>query len=639
MAKRQPAGEDDVMERWWTRVRGVLACVALASGVAACGGGTEENGGGVTPVGDVVTLDGVLAEDAPVPCGGCADGLHCDRATNLCLACLRDDHCAEGERCIGGACAVLVCEPGDTTCTDEVERHCNELGTAWDELPCSGDRVCVGDLCRDKICRPGAIRCQSGLVLTCAPTGLSETSARCDDGELCVEGEGCTFVRHDLMVIVDTSGSMRRIPEDPNEPAWTEPWPVCESMLEPQTRIGIARKLFRRLLDEEDAILARSDFALMRFPQFVDGIFVEDPADPGGTACKFGLWQSGSGEALTGDDDSHATGTGEPEADWFAGVLWQALMVPDPRVPGFAGLGVDVRKEAILAYVDGQEVAVPGADAVPCQLANGTLQCGLDRPCLGPEGARTCHDVVNPELRAMGQTPIGRTLFYASEYYRRFVHVEGRPCATDADCGSSNYTCADGACSDPLARCRKTVIVLITDGTETPIPEDEFFRARVQAKRLHYGLGCADAADCLNGATCEAVRSCKADADGAIGVVCDTDQDCCRTEVPCGVTCAEAVDVCATPDLLVQAREDAATAAAVVFVDPEGVQRIEDAAGVPLPMTVHVVDVAGGSEQNERVALLGGGALLLHSLYDLDALIADLRSVFDIKAGSQCLVE
>lgn len=617
------------------RIRTAAPLAALVWLVAACGGGTEggPDGGGDASAGPDVVGAVDVSPDLRLPCGGCGAGQQCDEAADRCVECLGDEHCAEDARCDENVCQPLVCQPQETTCADGVEHRCNQRGIGWVDVPCAEGQVCIGDTCHALLCEPGAVRCNGGLLAVCAPSGLSEDVSQCAEGELCVPGEGCVEVRHDILVAMDTSGSMRRIPDVSEWFEWTDPWPVCESFDEPQTRIGIARELFRRLLAEEDQLLADSDFALFRFPQRADGVFVKDLAAPGERACDFGLWESVFGETLTGDDGRHETGGGEGP-DWFAESLRQTLLVPDPRQPGFAAADTQARRDAMLPWVDGVEEAVPGADAVACDHSTGVLDCGLDRPCLGPEGARTCHDVTNPELRATGETPIGRTLYYVGEYLRRFVRVGGAPCEAAADCASANYRCEEGVCFDPLAQCRKAVIVLITDGVEDPIPDDRFFRARVQAKRLQFGLGCAEDGDCLSGATCEPVRVC-ADPAGAVGVTCAADEDCAGRDE----TCQPAVDTCVTPALLAAAHEDPAVAAAVVFVDPEGAQRVVDGEGRPIAATIHVLDVAGGAEENGRIALLGGGLHLLHSLYDLDAVIEDLRSVFDIKAGAQCLGE
>ena len=115
----------------------------------------------------------------------------------------------------------------------------------------------------------------------------------------------------------------------------------------------------------------------------------------------------------------------------------------------------------------------------------------------------SCVVTTNAELRAVGATPIGKSLFYASEYLRHFVLVEGQFCEEDADCASSNHSCVDGQCHDEFAYCRENVIVLFSDGAETEnVHIDDFFHPRVQAKRLFYGLGCQTDADCLSGAMC-----------------------------------------------------------------------------------------------------------------------------------------
>ena len=44
--------------------------------------------------------------------------------------------------------------------------------------------------------------------------------------------------------------------------------------------------------------------------------------------------------------------------------------------------------------------------------------------------------------------------------------VEGRDCEQDVDCGSQDYVCVDGTCTDPLNHCRPNLLLVFTDGRE-----------------------------------------------------------------------------------------------------------------------------------------------------------------------------
>ena len=158
-------------------------------------------------------------------------------------------------------------------------------------------------------------------------------------------------------------------------------------------------------------------------------------------------------------------------------------------------------------------------------------ECTLSLNCPSEAGkawciGQKCAVLVEPELHATGGTPLGRSLFYAGEILRHLVVAEGRPCSADSDCGSPHYTCVEGACRDPYRACRPNLIVMFTDGGESfdNFPET-FFHPQVQAKRLHYGLGCTSDADCLNGAAC-------------VSGICELpevvpSQVCHLTDVPC----------------------------------------------------------------------------------------------------------
>ena len=228
---------------------------------------------------------------------------------------------------------------------------------------------------------------------------------------------------------------------------------------------------------------------------------------------------------------------------------------------------------------------------------------------------------MDPELRGVGFTPIGKSLFYAGEYFRHQVLVEGKACMADADCASPHHTCVDGLCHDPLHECRPNVVVLLTDGGETEDRDSgTFFHPRAQAKRLHYGLGCAGDADCAGGATCQA-GSCQPPLlpypDGTqmcsvFGIPCAADGDCISpcTGGQCPVTCGPA-------------RVDGMTQGEA--------GRITDQAGHPVSLTLHVVDASGVDGGNADLAAYGGGLHVSVDLVDVDALVQRLQPLLDTK--------
>ena len=207
------------------------------------------------------------------------------------------------------------------------------------------------------------------------------------------------------------------------------------------------------------------------------------------------------------DPDSHTTGPGE---DWFKSNMKEVIGVP------FSG-GTDDNLDEVLQWMDGVEELVHLTAVTDC---NATT-------CPGFCDVGNCYLHTNHELRADGGTPLGRTLFYAGEYLRRFVLLEGKACNSKADCSSPHYQCVEGHCRDPLYNCRQTVIVLFTDGGETMNKsKTDFFNPINQAKRMFVGLGCTLDSDC------PPLEFCNVDL-GMCAEGCSDDQGC-----PTGTVCS-----------------------------------------------------------------------------------------------------
>jgi hypothetical protein len=202
-----------------------------------------------------------------------------------------------------------------------------------------------------------------------------------------------------------------------------------------------------------------------------------------------------------------------------------------------------------------------------------------------------CWYHTNPELRALSGTPLGRSMFYAGEYYRRHVYKEGNPCETDEDCGNVNYYCDEGTCHDPYRKCRPNQILLFTDGEESPATTTgEFHNPRVQAKRFRYGLCCDTDDDCFEGSICE-------------------DTVCGDYEQPNNGG-GGSLYIAETPC------------------------RLEASNGEAIQVTTHVIDLsagAGGAGNNKQIADDGGG--IFYSATDLnpDDILAQMLLLIDVK--------
>ena len=423
--------------------------------------------------------------DPTAEISGCGAGEFCETTARLCVECV-----GYAQRCTGEADRARR-----ETCMPPVAAGLGLLtsGGFFENDPCGVGEVCVetGPIsaeCRPKVCEPGFSTCASGgKVSRCDASGTLLTEETCVAGRACYSGS-CEPVRHNVVLVFDTSGSMwfyldRSYSGTPftcqaNQTPCMRDFPLCDDPADPLTLLTLSKRVFSEVVDE--AIGGFAQYALQRFPQ------VESPANPPG--CMLG-WYS-MGERMTGDDDSIDT----TASSWFGDNLSEVLAVPFP-----VRVTLDNSRE-ITRWLDNVELL--GATAKTCTKND---DCGPRGRCGSYNGEQRCFEHDNPELRASGQTPLGKSLFYAGEYIRRFVRVDGKPCTTDASCGSSGYMCLDNQCVDPYRKCKDDFIILFTDGDESQHQaESEFFNPVVQAKRLAYGLDCASDTDCRGGAVCTA---------------------------------------------------------------------------------------------------------------------------------------
>jgi len=228
--------------------------------------------------------------------------------------------------------------------------------------------------------------------------------------------------------------------------------------------------------------------------------------------------------------------------------------------------------------------------------------------CTEPTGKGVCRIYENPELRAVGWTPLGTSLFYAGEYFRKHVVADGRPCLLQADCESSAYLCVDGVCVDPNRACRQRSIVVFTDGIDTSSP-GLFMQPVVQAKRMHMGLDCAKSADCAKGHVC------------AVGGTCQVQEGNYNPCESVNGTC----DVEATrfPEAF-----------------SEGQNRLRDRLKQPIRITTHVVNAAGSpSASISEIAAYGGGQVIDVDLADSASLLKGIQGAVGWKDVKLTCVE
>ena len=175
--------------------------------------------------------------------------------------------------------------------------------------------------------------------------------------------------------------------------------------------------------------------------------------------------------------------------------------------------------------------------------------------------------------------------------------------------------------------------MVFTDGgesTDTWAEEKKsssaFFHPRVQAKRLHFGLGCQTDVDCLNGAKC------------ASGV-CNTPgteitpEVCHLTSVPCqGNAVCKEYKYKKSGGIAIFSGECESTG--LNFVDAKaGKNVLRDPAGTPIGVTVHVVDAAESMAGNSLIAAMGGGKHVSVDFADVSSIVEAFLPLLDIKTS------
>ena len=595
-------------------------------------------------------------------CGDLCPAELCDEATGTCNECntLYDCDQTAKEWCNNKECVSTLCIPGTLECLDgETVGECTDDGEAWESTACGEGAFCVFGECKEPICEPGTVECAYQQKKICDSSGTSWAYVACPPGFGC-SGNDCTPLKNNVVVVMDTSGSMasqdfsfpiggggttnecQTDADCPNGlqccedalfgsgasctdpatlpiPICTPPgsggllddvgnvacvcgdgncdpmeFPNCESLECPISKLGLAKYTINNLITggEFDA----ANVVLQRFPQGITA----NPSLQCGIDIGFGSfegekrgWYYSAGTEMSGDNGVHITIDG----DYFDNNMHEVLSVAFPTT------GEEDSIAQLSSWIDGDETME--ATSTPCQ-GNNDCPGGY---CGNEGGQSVCFYHGSPELRALGGTPLGRALFYAGEYIRRHMVVDGKLCETDADCENVNYYCNpdNGRCFDPLADCRETVIVMMSDGAcsgpddgSANCEDDPFFEPENTAKRLRYGLGCEGDGDCGDGASCE------------------------------GGTC--------------QGYPTNYGYGGINYQDSqEGVHRLYRYDGQPLQVTTHTIFIHNpgennGSGMNKNIADNGGGLYFDVETDKPEGLLNAINSILDVKENiSQCV--
>ena len=513
-----------------------------------------------TPVEISPDTQEVVPDLPPSACGPSCPVGFCDEENAWCQYCEDDEGCPDPlQWCKDHRCTQTACLPGAHSCLDmETVMICKADGSGWSATGCGAGMSCHAGECVPVICEPEATQCDGHLIQECTPTGAGWVTYFCPPGKACLDGV-CKAVKNNLLVVFDTSGSM----DDPVDCICDggcpeKPFPECEDGECPATRIGLAKYVFRSLLDSNE--VGKVNLVLTHFPMDVG---------PSPQGCDGGYY-SGKSE-LSGDDDGHETIDG----DWFDLNIHEILAVSFPQSQGENNL-----VQATYWFNNQESVEVSETSC------SGDTQCSGGY-CSG--GLCWSHD--DPELRADGGTPLGKSTFYAGELYRKMIYVQGRSCESDEDCANANYTCVEGSCHDPYRDCRTNMILLVTDGMESS-SITSFFNPRVQAKRFRYGLCCATLDDCFQGA-----EECTVDGD-------------------CGMYPHYNSGDGSEPNVT------------------EGPCRLMSYSDEPIKIFTHVIDLSSGGDgevTNKQIADEGGGQYHHAADADPEVLLMQMFEVLDFK--------
>jgi hypothetical protein len=371
-------------------------------------------------------------------------------------------------------------------------------------------------------------------------------------------------------------------------------WPVCETGQSPLSVMAHTKLALREVL-EDPSITDHINLALMRFPQKIE----EEPS------CSNGHYMGI--ETISGDSDFHVTPASA--SGWFQSGLSQVMGVP------FSDHADDVAR--LTQWIDFSEHVTSTGQACVSD-----IDCGYGF-CDG-----TCQEHYDPELRGTGYPSIGRSLFYASEYFRQDVFLDGRPCQSQEDCPVEGYRCnANGVCHDNASHCRKTRIVVISNSTEAVnLDTRDFFHPWVQAKRLAHGLECQNKHDCLNDSKCHK-GVCTVESLPPNGFVCSGTGESCTLnsddddddDIP---MCGGEIGRCVSIHL--------------DYAEAEGTNLVIAGNGNPIEVQVHVVDLQGASPHNQWISTYGAGQHHVVPTVTVDAIRQQIQAALTIDDGALC---
>ncbi len=229
-------------------------------------------------------------------------------------------------------------------------------------------------------------------------------------------------LRPNIMFIFDTSGSMR---EDAGGTSRGEATNICTAAAGTTSRIYNLKSALRAALAQVGT--DEANFGLMSFPQTVSNTFNVN-------ACSVGHYVVTPAQTVT-------TPNRQPAAAYSTGCLMTSNLNNEMTFgPWFNTGAAQVLRVGVTTAAPGVTPVAANFDPPDANIP--AIYQWIDNV----ELPITNGAVTDPELHAQGNTPLGRSLFYARMYFDGVVKPNDPP---------------------PRNMCRKNVVILITDGADT----------------------------------------------------------------------------------------------------------------------------------------------------------------------------
>ena len=120
----------------------------------------------------------------------CAGDEVCDKSAGVCVGCVHDGDCDADSHCDTGECVAGVCKAGASACDGMYSvKVCDAEGAKWTTKACGKNQACEDGACALVVCNPGDKLCKGNSIVTCGARGTSVRDEQpCKANETCIAG-------------------------------------------------------------------------------------------------------------------------------------------------------------------------------------------------------------------------------------------------------------------------------------------------------------------------------------------------------------------------------------------------------------------------------------------------------------------